>query len=43
MAWRDWRGEEAQPLATRVAARALEAGALIATSGEQTRCSSRLR
>jgi len=34
--WRDWRGEEAEPLATRVAARALQAGALIATSGEQT-------
>lgn len=34
--WRDWRGEEAEPLASRVAARALEAGALIATSGEQT-------
>lgn len=34
--WRDWRGEEAEPLASRVVARALEAGALIATSGEQT-------
>ena len=34
--WRDWRGEEAEPLASRVAAKALEAGALIATSGEQT-------
>ena len=34
--WRDWRGEEAEPLASRVAARALDAGALIATSGEQT-------
>jgi 4-aminobutyrate aminotransferase-like enzyme len=34
--WRQWRGEEAEPLASRVAARALEAGALIATSGEQT-------
>lgn len=34
--WRDWRGEESEPLASRVAARALEAGALIATSGEQT-------
>jgi 4-aminobutyrate aminotransferase-like enzyme len=34
--WRTWRGEEAEPLASRVAARALEAGALIATSGEQT-------
>ncbi|HWD73493.1 MAG TPA: aminotransferase class III-fold pyridoxal phosphate-dependent enzyme [Solirubrobacteraceae bacterium] len=29
-------GEEAEPLASRVAARSLEAGALIATSGEQT-------
>lgn len=34
--WHTWRGEEAEPLASRVAARALEAGALIATSGEQT-------
>jgi 4-aminobutyrate aminotransferase-like enzyme len=34
--WRDWRGEEAEPLASRVAARALEADALITTSGEQT-------
>jgi 4-aminobutyrate aminotransferase-like enzyme len=34
--WRSWRGEEAEPLASRVAAEALEAGALIATSGEQT-------
>jgi 4-aminobutyrate aminotransferase-like enzyme len=34
--WREWRGEEPEPLASRVAARALEAGALIATSGEQT-------
>jgi len=34
--WRAWRGEESNPIATRVAARALEAGALIATSGEQT-------
>jgi 4-aminobutyrate aminotransferase-like enzyme len=34
--WRDWRGEEAEPLASRVVARALEAGVLIATSGEQT-------
>jgi 4-aminobutyrate aminotransferase-like enzyme len=34
--WRDWRGEEAEPLASRVAARALDAGALIATSGEST-------
>ena len=34
--WREWRGEEAEPVASRVAAKALEAGALIATSGEQT-------
>jgi 4-aminobutyrate aminotransferase-like enzyme len=34
--WRDWRGDEAEPLASQVAARALEAGALFATSGEQT-------
>jgi 4-aminobutyrate aminotransferase-like enzyme len=34
--WREWRGDEAEPLASRVAARALEAGALFATSGEQT-------
>jgi 4-aminobutyrate aminotransferase-like enzyme len=34
--WRDWRGQDAEPLASRVVARALEAGALIATSGEQT-------
>lgn len=34
--WREWRGEEPEPLASRVAARALDAGALIATSGEQT-------
>lgn len=34
--WRTWRGEEAEPLASRVAARALDADALIATSGEQT-------
>jgi 4-aminobutyrate aminotransferase-like enzyme len=34
--WRDWRGEEPEPLASRVAARALDAGALIATSGEET-------
>jgi 4-aminobutyrate aminotransferase-like enzyme len=36
MDWRDWRGEESEPLASRVAARALDAGALIATSGEIT-------
>jgi 4-aminobutyrate aminotransferase-like enzyme len=34
--WREWRGEEPEPIASRVASRALEAGALIATSGEQT-------
>jgi hypothetical protein len=34
--WHEWRGEEASPLASRVVARALKAGALIATSGEQT-------
>ena len=34
--WRSWRGEDANPLASRVVARALAAGALIATSGEQT-------
>ena len=34
--WRTWRGEDANPLASRVVARALAAGALIATSGEQT-------
>lgn len=34
--WRTWRGEEAEPLASRVAARAMEASALIATSAEQT-------
>jgi 4-aminobutyrate aminotransferase-like enzyme len=34
--WREWQGNEAEPLASRVAARALEAGALFATSGEQT-------
>jgi 4-aminobutyrate aminotransferase-like enzyme len=34
--WREWRGEDAEPLASRVAATALQAGALIATSGEQT-------
>jgi 4-aminobutyrate aminotransferase-like enzyme len=34
--WRTWRGEEADPLASRVVARALQAGSLIATSGEQT-------
>jgi 4-aminobutyrate aminotransferase-like enzyme len=34
--WREWRGDEPEPLASRVAARSLEAGALIATSAEQT-------
>jgi 4-aminobutyrate aminotransferase-like enzyme len=34
--WREWRGEEAEPLASRVAARALEADVLLTTSGEQT-------
>lgn len=34
--WRQWRGEESDPIASRVAARAFEEGALIATSGEQT-------
>lgn len=35
--WRDWRGDTAEtPIASQVAARAAEAGALIGTSGEQT-------
>jgi 4-aminobutyrate aminotransferase-like enzyme len=34
--WRTWTGQEPEPLASRVAAAALDAGALIATSGEQT-------
>ena len=34
--WREWRGEEAEPLASRVVLRALEADVLIATSSEQT-------
>lgn len=35
--WQDWKADTAEdPLASRVAARALEAGALIGTSGEQT-------
>lgn len=34
--WRHWHGQEAEPLASRVAARALEHGVLFATSGEQT-------
>jgi 4-aminobutyrate aminotransferase-like enzyme len=34
--WRDWRAQDPDPLASRVAARALDAGVLVATSGEQT-------
>jgi 4-aminobutyrate aminotransferase-like enzyme len=34
--WQSWHGQESEPLASRVAARALAAEALIATSGEQT-------
>jgi len=35
--WRDWHADSAEPpLASRVAARVLEAGVLVATSGEQT-------
>jgi 4-aminobutyrate aminotransferase-like enzyme len=34
--WREWEGQEPEPLASRVAARTLEAGVMIATSGEQT-------
>ena len=35
--WRDWRADTLEPtLASRVAERTLEAGALIGTSGEQT-------
>jgi len=34
--WSSWRGEEAEPTASRVVTRALEAGALFSTSGEQT-------
>lgn len=34
--WTSWRGTEAEPLASRVATAALRAGALLATSGEQT-------
>lgn len=34
--WRTWRGQEPEPVASRVAAAALGAGALLATSGEQT-------
>jgi len=34
--WRDWEGHDPDPLASRVAARVLEAGVMVATSGEQT-------
>jgi 4-aminobutyrate aminotransferase-like enzyme len=34
--WRTWRGEEAEPLASRVVTKALDAGVLISTSAEQT-------
>jgi 4-aminobutyrate aminotransferase-like enzyme len=34
--WRTWRGEEAEPLASRVVAKALDEGVLISTSAEQT-------
>jgi 4-aminobutyrate aminotransferase-like enzyme len=34
--WRDWEGHDPNPLASRVAARVLDAGVMIATSGEQT-------
>lgn len=34
--WREWEGHDPEPLASRIAARALEAGVMIATSGEQT-------
>ena len=34
--WREWEGHDPNPLASRVAARTLEAGVMIATSGEQT-------
>ena len=34
--WREWDGRDPDPLASRVAARTLEAGVLVATSGEQT-------
>ena len=35
-AWQSWHGQESEPLASRLAAGALAAGALIATSGEPT-------
>jgi 4-aminobutyrate aminotransferase-like enzyme len=34
--WREWEGRDPNPLASQVAARILEAGVLVATSGEQT-------
>jgi 4-aminobutyrate aminotransferase-like enzyme len=34
--WRQWEGHDPNPLASRIAARVLDAGAMIATSGEQT-------
>jgi 4-aminobutyrate aminotransferase-like enzyme len=34
--WREWEGSDPDPLASRVAARTLDAGAMVATSGEQT-------
>ncbi|MGH2964724.1 MAG: aminotransferase class III-fold pyridoxal phosphate-dependent enzyme [Solirubrobacterales bacterium] len=34
--WRQWRADDPEPVASRVVTRALEAGALFATSGEQT-------
>jgi 4-aminobutyrate aminotransferase-like enzyme len=34
--WRDWEGHDPDPLASRIADRVLDAGAMIATSGEQT-------
>ncbi len=34
--WRSWRGQETEPLASRVSARAEARGVAIATSGEQT-------
>ena len=34
--WRDWEGHDPDPLASRIASRVLDAGAMIATSGEQT-------
>ncbi|MQA74352.1 MAG: aminotransferase class III-fold pyridoxal phosphate-dependent enzyme [Solirubrobacterales bacterium] len=34
--WRQWEGHDPDPLASQIAARVLDAGAMIATSGEQT-------